>query len=99
MEVENRERVAIPNTYRTSRSNFTPLRARFRTQAGEIILRERASCANASQHRKSIRALFKKREYIAAVHAGVSRDYIPMTKIFREVIARTLKSVAKASSV
>jgi cell filamentation protein len=37
----------------------------------------------------------KKREYIAAVHAGLSRDYNPMTKIFREVIARTLKSVAK----
>jgi hypothetical protein len=31
--------------------------------------------------------------------AGLSRDYDPMTKIFREVIARTLKSVAKASSV
>lgn len=41
----------------------------------------------------------KKREYIAAVHAGLSRDYDPMTKIFREVIARTLKSVAKTSSV
>jgi cell filamentation protein len=31
----------------------------------------------------------KKREYIAAVHAGLSRDYDPMTKIFREVVART----------
>jgi len=41
----------------------------------------------------------KKREYIAAVHAALSRDYDPMTKIFREVIARTLKSVAKTSSV
>ena len=41
----------------------------------------------------------KKREYIAAVHAGLSRDYEPMTKIFREVIARTLKSVAKTFSV
>jgi hypothetical protein len=41
----------------------------------------------------------KKREYIAAVHAGLNRDYDPMTKIFREVIARTLKSVATASSV
>jgi cell filamentation protein, protein adenylyltransferase len=41
----------------------------------------------------------KKREYIAAVHAGLSRDYDPMTKIFREVIVRTLKSVAKPSSV
>jgi hypothetical protein len=41
----------------------------------------------------------KKRECIAAVHAGLSRDYDPMTKIFREVIARTLRSAAKASSV
>jgi cell filamentation protein len=41
----------------------------------------------------------KKREYIAAVHAALSRDYDPMTKVFREVIARTLKSVAKTSSV
>lgn len=41
----------------------------------------------------------KKREYIAAIHAGLSRDYDPMTKIFREIIARTLKSVAKAASV
>jgi len=41
----------------------------------------------------------KKREYIAAVHAALSRDYDPMTKIFREVIARTLKSVAKTFSV
>ncbi len=41
----------------------------------------------------------KKQEYIAAVHAGLSRDYDPMTKIFRQVIVRTLKLVAKASSV
>lgn len=41
----------------------------------------------------------KKREYIAACHAALSRDYDPMTKIFRQVIARTLKSVAKTSSV
>ena len=41
----------------------------------------------------------KKRESIAAIHAGLSRDYDPMTKIFREVIVRTLKSVAKTSSV
>ncbi len=41
----------------------------------------------------------KKREYIAAVHAGLSCDYDPMTKIFRQVIVRTLKLVAKASSV
>ena len=41
----------------------------------------------------------KKREYIAAVQAALSRDYDRMTKIFREVIARTLKSVAKIPSV
>lgn len=41
----------------------------------------------------------KKREYIAAVQAALSRDYDPMTKLFREVITRTLKSVAKTSSV
>ncbi len=41
----------------------------------------------------------KKREYIGAVRAGLSRDYNPMTKIFREVIARTLKSVTKGASV
>jgi hypothetical protein len=41
----------------------------------------------------------KKREYIAAVQAALSRDYDRITKIFREVIARTLKSVAKISSV
>jgi hypothetical protein len=29
----------------------------------------------------------------------LSRDYDPMTKVFREVITRTLNSVAKASSV
>jgi cell filamentation protein len=40
----------------------------------------------------------KKREYIAAIQAALSRDYNPMTKIFSEVIVRTLKSVAKISS-
>ena len=38
--------------------------------------------------------------YIAAVQAALSLgDYDPMTKLFREVITRTLKSVAKTSSV
>jgi cell filamentation protein len=40
----------------------------------------------------------KKREYIAAVHAALSRDYDPMTKVFREVIARTLRSATRAFS-
>jgi cell filamentation protein len=40
----------------------------------------------------------KKREYIAAVHAALSHDYEPMTKVFREVIARTLRSAPKTSS-
>ena len=38
------------------------------------------------------------RDYIAAVHAALSRDYAPMIEVFRAVIARTLRSVAKASS-
>lgn len=37
----------------------------------------------------------KKRAYIAGVHSAVGRDYEPMTAIFREVIARTLRSSAK----
>jgi cell filamentation protein len=40
----------------------------------------------------------KKSEYIAAVHAALSRDYDPMTQLFREVIARTVRSAAKAFS-
>jgi cell filamentation protein len=41
----------------------------------------------------------KKRSYIAAVHAAMDRDYAPMTEIFREVIARTLRSTGGTSSV
>ena len=40
----------------------------------------------------------KKRLYIAAVHAALSRNYVPMTEVFRGVIARTLRSLARASS-
>jgi cell filamentation protein len=40
----------------------------------------------------------KKREYIAAVHAALARDYAPMTAVFHAVIRRTLRSVAKISS-
>ena len=40
----------------------------------------------------------KKRDYIAAVHAALDRDYTPMTKVFRSVIERTVKSAAKLSS-
>jgi hypothetical protein len=40
----------------------------------------------------------KKRDYIAAVHAALARDYAPMTAVFRAVIRRTLRSVAKTSS-
>jgi cell filamentation protein len=39
----------------------------------------------------------KKRDYIAAVHAALARDYSPMTAVFRAVIRRTLRSVARAS--
>ncbi len=41
----------------------------------------------------------KKRAYIAAVHAAMGRDYEPMTAVFRAVIARTLTSSARSSSV
>ena len=41
----------------------------------------------------------KKRAYIAAVHAAMDRDYEPMTAVFRAVIARTLTSSARNSSV
>ena len=34
----------------------------------------------------------KKRSYIAAVHSAMDREYGPMTQVFREVIARTLRS-------
>jgi len=40
----------------------------------------------------------KKTAYIAAIHAAVGRDYAPMTGLFNSVVARTLKSMAKASS-
>ncbi len=39
-----------------------------------------------------------KRRYILAVHAALDRDYLPMTAIFRGVIARTLRAQATASS-
>ncbi|MGH8127665.1 MAG: Fic/DOC family protein [Gammaproteobacteria bacterium] len=37
----------------------------------------------------------EKRRYIAAIHAGLDRDYTPMTAVFSRIIARTMKS-AKA---
>jgi len=40
----------------------------------------------------------KKRGYIAAVHSAMDHNYAPMTEVFREVIARTLRSVARTSS-
>ena len=40
----------------------------------------------------------RKREYIAAVHAALDRDYDPMTKIFHGVIERTLRRASKTSS-
>lgn len=40
----------------------------------------------------------KKRRYIAAVQSAMDRDYEPMTAVFREVIARTLRSSARTSS-
>jgi cell filamentation protein len=40
----------------------------------------------------------KKREYFAAVHAALGREYDPMTKVFPGVIERTFRSASKASS-
>ena len=40
----------------------------------------------------------KKRGYIAAVHSAMDHNYAPMTEVFREVVARTLTSVAMTSS-
>lgn len=40
----------------------------------------------------------QKRLYFAAVHAALSRNYVPMTEVFRGVIARTLRSLTRASS-
>ena len=37
----------------------------------------------------------EKRRYISAIHAGVDRNYEPMTGIFRRVIARTLRGVRR----
>jgi cell filamentation protein len=39
----------------------------------------------------------KKCRYIAAVHSAMDHNYAPMTEIFREVIAMTLKSAARIS--
>jgi cell filamentation protein len=39
----------------------------------------------------------KKRRYIAAVHSAMDHNYAPMTEIFRDVIARTLKSATRTS--
>jgi cell filamentation protein len=40
----------------------------------------------------------KRREYIAAVHVALGREYEPMAQVFRGVIKRTLRTAAKASS-
>lgn len=39
----------------------------------------------------------EKRRYIAAIQAAMDRDYVPITGIFRAVIARTMLSQARAS--
>ncbi len=37
----------------------------------------------------------EKKRYIAAIHAGLGRDYEPMTEVFRRIIARTLKAISQ----
>jgi cell filamentation protein len=39
-----------------------------------------------------------RQRYIAAVHAGLDRNYAPMAEIFRKVIVRTLRAQARSSS-
>jgi len=39
-----------------------------------------------------------RQRYIAAVHAGLDRNYAPMAEIFRRVIVRTLRAQARSSS-
>jgi cell filamentation protein len=41
----------------------------------------------------------KKRDYIAAVHAALDRNYAPMTRMFQSVIGRTLRSAARPFSI
>lgn len=38
----------------------------------------------------------EKRRYIAAVQAGMDRNYEPMMEVFRKVIQRTLREEASA---
>ena len=42
-----------------------------------------------------VRGLEKQR-YISATHAGLDRNYEPMTEVFKHVIARTLRGVRRA---
>ena len=37
----------------------------------------------------------EKRRYINAIHAGLDRDYEPMTEVFRRVITRTMRGVRR----
>jgi cell filamentation protein len=39
-----------------------------------------------------------KRSYIAAIQCAMDQDYRPMTQVFRQVIARTLRSVKTLQS-
>jgi len=39
-----------------------------------------------------------RQRYIAAVHAGLDRNYGPMAEVFRAVISRTLRAQARSSS-
>jgi len=37
----------------------------------------------------------EKKRYIAAIHAGLGKDYEPMTEVFRRIIARSLKRISQ----
>lgn len=38
----------------------------------------------------------EKQRYITAIHAGMDRDYAPMTAVYRRIISRTLRAVNRA---
>lgn len=37
----------------------------------------------------------ERQRYIAAIHAGLDGDYEPMTEVFRQIIARSLRNVRR----
>lgn len=38
----------------------------------------------------------ERQRYIAAIHAALERDYVPMTAVFDRIVARTMRVNARA---